>query len=53
MTADEIDRLRSQARDLERFLVDVPPHGGNSRADLEQQLADVRAKLRRLESPRG
>lgn len=42
--------VRSDITDLERLLVDVPPHhGSGTRRSLEEQLDDLRAELRRME----
>jgi hypothetical protein len=42
--------LRADIADLERLLVDVPPHhASGTRRSLDEQLEDLRAELRRLE----
>jgi len=42
--------VRSDIADLERLLVDVPPHhASGTRRSLDEQLEDLRAELRRLE----
>jgi hypothetical protein len=41
--------LRADIADLERLLVDVPPHhGAGTRRSLEERLDDLRAELHRL-----
>jgi hypothetical protein len=43
--------VRSDIADLERLLVDVPPHhGSGTRRSLEERLDDLRAELDRMES---
>jgi hypothetical protein len=43
--------VRADIADLERLLVDVPPHhGSGTRRALEERLEDLRAELRRTES---
>ncbi len=43
-------RVRADIADLERLLVDVPPHhASGTRRSLDEQLEDLRAELRRLE----
>jgi len=42
--------VRADIADLERLLVDVPPHhASGTRRSLDEQLEDLRAELRRLE----
>jgi hypothetical protein len=42
--------LRADIADLERLLVDVPPHhGAGTRRSLEERLDDLRADLHRLQ----
>jgi hypothetical protein len=46
--------LRADIADLERLLVDVPPHhGAGTRRSLEERLDDLRAELRRLQREGG
>jgi molybdate-binding protein len=43
-------RVRADIADLERLLVDVPPHhASGTRRSLDEQLEDLRSELRRLE----
>jgi hypothetical protein len=43
--------VRSDISDLERLLVDVPPHhGSGTRRSLEERLDDLRAELRHIEA---
>jgi len=43
-------KVRADIADLERLLVDVPPHhASGTRRSLDEQLEDLRAELRRLE----
>ncbi len=46
--------LRADIADLERLLVDVPPHhGSGTRRSLEERLDDLRAELHRLRRAAG
>jgi len=45
-----VERLRGQIADLERHLVDMPPHhAGGTRRTAEERLEDLRRELRRAE----
>lgn len=46
--------LRADIADLERLLVDVPPHhGSGTRRSLEERLDDLRMQLHRLRATGG
>lgn len=46
-TAAHIERLRRDIADLERHLVDMPPHhAGGTRRGAEERLEDLRRALR-------
>ena len=48
-----VDRLRRDIADLERLMVDMPPHhAGGTRRAAEERLDDLRRALHRLESQR-
>jgi len=45
-------RIRTDIADLERLLVDVPPHhGSGTRRSLEERLEDLRRELDRAQRP--
>jgi len=45
------ERLRRDIADLERLMVDMPPHhAGGTRRAAEERLDDLRRALRRLET---
>jgi len=49
-TAEEIERLRRDIADLERLMVDMPPHhAGGTRRGVDERLEDLRNALRRAE----
>jgi hypothetical protein len=46
-----VDQLRSDVADLERLMVDMPPHhAGGTRRAAEERLDDLRRELRHAES---
>ena len=46
-TAERVERLRREIADLERHLVDMPPHhAGGTRRAAEERLEDLRRALR-------
>jgi hypothetical protein len=48
--AAAIARLRTQIADLERLMVDIPPHhAGGTRRSAEERLDDLRVALQRAE----
>ena len=48
--AAAIARLRTQIADLERLMVDIPPHhAGGTRRGAEERLDDLRVALQRAE----
>jgi hypothetical protein len=49
--AERIARLRRDIADLERLMVDMPPHhAGGTRRGAEERLDDLRDALRRAEA---
>jgi hypothetical protein len=54
MTADDreaVERLRRDIADLERLMVDMPPHhAGGTRRAAEERLEDLHRALRRARS---
>lgn len=45
-----VARLRTQIADLERLMVDIPPHhAGGTRRSAEERLDDLRVELQRAE----
>jgi len=49
-----LDQLRRDVADLERLLIDMPPHhAGGTRRAAEERLDDLRDALRRAESGRS
>jgi hypothetical protein len=52
--AATVQRLRRDIADLERLMVDMPPHhAGGTRRGTEERLDDLRAELRRAERTLG
>jgi len=50
MTRD-VRAIRTDIEDLERLLVDMPPHhAGGTRRGVSERLDDLRAELRRVEA---
>lgn len=48
--AARVAELRRDIADLERLMVDMPPHhAGGTRRGTEERLEDLRAELRRVE----
>jgi hypothetical protein len=48
--AATVARLRTQIADLERLMVDIPPHhAGGTRRSAEERLDDLRVALQRAE----
>jgi hypothetical protein len=46
-----VEQLRRDVADLERLLVDMPPHhAGGTRRGVEERLDDLRRALRRAET---
>ncbi len=46
--AGTVERLRREIADLERLMVDMPPHhAGGTRRSAEERLEDLRSALRR------
>jgi len=49
-TIEELERLRRDIADLERLMVDMPPHhAGGTRRGVDERLEDLRHALRRAE----
>ena len=49
-TAAAVAQLRTQIADLERLMVDIPPHhAGGTRRSAEERLDDLRVALQRAE----
>jgi hypothetical protein len=47
-TAAAVERIRQEIADLERLMVDMPPHhAGGTRRGAEERLEDLRVALRR------
>ena len=44
--------IQAELREVERHLVDVPPHHGGGRADLQQRADALRRELARAEAAR-
>ena len=43
-----VEVVLAEIRELERFLAEMPPHGGDSRADVHDHLDRLRRELARL-----
>ncbi len=50
--ADRAEKLRREIADIERLMVDMPPHhAGGTRRATEERLDDLRRALHRIERP--
>jgi hypothetical protein len=51
---ESVDRLRHDIADLERLIVDMPPHhAGGTRRSAEERLEDLRRSLQRAQRTGG